>query len=65
MVDTRRQRYKTDKQGGARYKTDKQGHERYKTDKQGHERYKTDKQDWTVLSGKQGCPKPYIGSAKQ
>ena len=45
MVDTRRQRYKTDKQGGARYKTHKQGHERYKTDKQGHERYEPLKQE--------------------
>ena len=34
MVDTRRQRYKTDKQGHERYKTDKQGHERYKPVKQ-------------------------------
>ena len=51
MVDTWRQRYKTDKQGGARYKTDKQGHERYKTDKQGHERYKTDKQVGKMPAG--------------
>ena len=34
MVDTRRQRYETDKQGGERYKTHKQGHERYKPVKQ-------------------------------